>query len=93
MVIILPETRLEKAYNLFSRRIKREIEDSFSRIARDRFHLTVTIGIAAYPVDGTASHSLILAADTALLDAKKCKDRRLIGCSRPVPGYVALATP
>jgi len=82
IVIILPETKLEKAYNLFAKRIKRGIEEEFVRITRDRYRLTVTIGIASYPQDGTTGRELVLAADTALLDAKKRKDLRMIGCSR-----------
>jgi len=90
IVIILPETRLEKAYSLFSRRIKREIESRFSRISGGRFTLTVTIGIASCPQDGTTERDLVLAADRALLDAKKNKPGRMIGCSRPL---LAFATP
>ena len=90
MVIILPETRLEKAYSLFSRRIKREIESRLSRMSGGRFALTVTIGIASCPGDGTTARDLVLAADRALLDAKKKKTSRMIGCSRPLPAF---ATP
>ena len=84
IVIILPETRLAKAYNLFANRIKREIEDGFSRISGGRFSLTVTIGISSYPQDGNTSRELVLAADMALLSAKKNKGSRIIGCSRRV---------
>jgi diguanylate cyclase (GGDEF)-like protein len=90
IVIILPETRLEKAYKLFVSRIKSEIEARFKALSGDRFSLTVTIGIASYPTDGMNAHDLVLAADKALLDAKKNKHSRMIGCSRPV---LAFATP
>jgi len=90
IVVILPETRLEKAYNLFVGRIKSEIETRFKVLSGDRFNLTVTIGIASYPNDGMNAHDLVLAADKALLDAKKNKQSRMIGCSRPVH---ALAIP
>jgi diguanylate cyclase (GGDEF)-like protein len=84
MVIILPETRLEKAYTLFARRIKNDIESEVQAVSIGRVRLTVTIGIASYPQDGVNGRDLVLAADRALLDAKKHKDRRMIGCSRPV---------
>lgn len=84
IVIILPETRLEKAYNLFAKRVKREIEEGFRMISLGRFILTVTIGIASYPEDGMSARDLVLAADKALLAAKKNKHSRKIGCSRAV---------
>jgi len=93
IVVILPETRLEKAYDLFVGRIKREIETRFMELSGDRFSLTVTIGIASYPLDGKGAHDLVLAADRALLDAKKHKDIHMIGCSRPLPVPPPVATP
>lgn len=84
MVIILPETRIEKAYGLFTSRIKSGIENGFCEHTTGKYHLTVTIGISAYPADGTTARDLVLAADMALLDAKKHKDRRMIGCTEPV---------
>jgi diguanylate cyclase (GGDEF)-like protein len=93
IVIILPETRLEKAYDLFVTRIKRDIETRFKKLSGDRFSLTVTIGIASYPQDGTGAHDLVLAADRALLDAKKHKHIQMIGCSRPPRSPLTIATP
>jgi len=93
IVIILPETRLEKAYDLFVTRVKREIEAKFRQLSGDRYCLTVTIGISSYPQDGTGAHDLVLAADLALLDAKKHKDTNMIGCSRPLQAPSAVATP
>ncbi|MEK6699154.1 MAG: sensor domain-containing diguanylate cyclase [Nitrospirota bacterium] len=84
IVIILPETKLVKAYNLFADRIKRGIEEEFARISDRNHPLTVTIGIASFPRDGKNSKELVLAADKALLAAKKDKHSRRIGCSRRV---------
>jgi diguanylate cyclase (GGDEF)-like protein len=84
IVIILPETKLQKAYNLFSKRIKQEIEEGFTRITDGEFALAVTIGIASYPRDGRNAKDLILSADRALLNAKKMKYATSIGCARPV---------
>ena len=86
IAIILPETKLSKAYNLFACRIKHEIEDGFAKLSCDRHTLTVTIGIASYPRDGENAMDLILSADKALLTAKKEKHSRRIGCARVVPG-------
>lgn len=84
IAIILPETRLSKAYNLFAERIKREIEDGFLHVTEKKFPLTVTIGIASFPQDGRSAKELVLAADKALLSAKKKKTKCSIGCSRRV---------
>lgn len=92
IAIILPETKLSKAYNLFANRIKREIEDSFAKLSGGRHALTVTIGIASFPRDGENAMDLVLSADRALLSAKKEKHTRKIGCAHRVPGAL-LATP
>lgn len=84
LVVILPETKLAKAYTLFANRIKRELEEDFTRIYGNGQVLTVTIGIASYPRDGKNAKSLILSADRALLAAKKQKNVCAIGCARPV---------
>ncbi len=75
IVIILPETKFEKAYNLFAKRIKREIEGEFGRMSKKNYKLTVTFGISSYPADGRNARELILAADRALLAAKRDKHR------------------
>jgi len=84
IVIILPETKLSKAYQLFSRRIKQEIEEEFVRLSQGEYALSVTIGIASYPRDGKNAKDLVLSADKALLRAKKMKYTTSIGCARPV---------
>jgi diguanylate cyclase (GGDEF)-like protein len=84
IVIILPETELQKAYELFAQRIKQEIEEGFTKITDGEFTLTVTIGIASYPRDGKNARDLVLSADRALLNAKKMKHTTSIGCARPV---------
>lgn len=87
MVVVLPETRLEKAYNLFVRRTRDEIEGGFSELTGGKYRLSVTIGIASYPVDGVTARDLVLAADRALLHAKKHKRTSAIGCAHPLqPG-------
>lgn len=84
IVIILPDTKLEKAYQLFSKRIKREIEGEFTKLFGKGFALSVTIGLASYPRDGKTARDLVLSADRALLNAKKTKHTTSIGCARPV---------
>jgi diguanylate cyclase (GGDEF)-like protein len=88
MVVILPETGLEKAYNLFARRIKKAMEEGIRTLSPDRAPAGVTIGIASYPRDGATAREVVLAADRALLEAKKHKHQCVIGCSRPVAACV-----
>jgi diguanylate cyclase (GGDEF)-like protein len=85
MVVILPETRLEKAYQLFAKRVRNAMGEALRSLSPD--------GIASYPQDGKDAHDLVLAADRALLDAKKHKHTHMIGCSRPVRSLLAVATP
>ena len=84
IVIVLPETRLSKAYNLFNNRIKREIEEGFTTISGTGHVLSVSIGLASYPHDGKSSRELLMSADGALLATKKQKHICTIGCARPV---------
>jgi diguanylate cyclase (GGDEF)-like protein len=93
IVIILPETKLSKAFNLFSERIRYEIEEGFARISNRDFPLSVTIGIASYPYDCLNARELVLAADRALLSAKKDKKNRKIGCSRLVMAELLTPSP
>lgn len=84
IAIILPETKLSKAYDLFASRIKRDIEDRFANLSKG-YVLTVTIGIASYPRDGRNAMELVLSADKALLSAKKEKHSCRIGCAHSIP--------
>jgi len=93
MVVILPETRLEKAYQLFAKRVRNAMGEALRSLSPDRTAIGVTVGIASYPQDGKDAHDLVLAADRALLDAKKHKHTHMIGCSRPVRSLPAVATP
>jgi diguanylate cyclase (GGDEF)-like protein len=93
MVVILPETRLEKAYQLFAKRVRNAMGEALRSLSPDRTAIGVTVGIASYPQDGKDAHDLVLAADRALLDAKKHKHTHMIGCSRPVRSLLAVATP
>ena len=93
IVIILPETKLVKAYNMFANRIKREIEEGFTMISGTGHVLSVAIGIAAYPHDGKTTPDLVLSADRALLATKKQKHICTIGCARPVAVQYEQALP
>ena len=91
IVIILPETPLDQAYSLFSGRITEGIEAGFARIAKKKTLLSVSMGIAFYPRDGKNARELILAADKALLAAKKKKHARRTRLDeiKPLPLHTA----
>ena len=84
IVIILPETKLAKAYNLFASRIKQEIEEGFTTISGTGHVLSVSIGISSFPHDGRNARELVQSADRALLATKKHKHTCTIGCARLV---------
>lgn len=68
--VILPETNQEGAKNV-AERIRRTIaESSFSTLDGHPVHLSVSIGIASFPLDANTRSGLINAADQALFTAK-----------------------
>lgn len=70
--IILPETGPEKASALAKRLWRRIREHTFAVCGQDTFgQITVSMGIATYPVHAQDRESLIQAADVALLEAKR----------------------
>jgi diguanylate cyclase (GGDEF)-like protein len=73
--LLLPATDAEGAYRVAQRageNLRREFH-------RDAVPVTMSFGIASYPVDGTDADSLFAAADAALLTAKaQGRDRAVI---------------
>ncbi len=65
--IILPETRLDDAYNV-AERIRKTIETS---MPSKTLPLTISLGIASWPSDGVTKEETIACADTALYRAKQ----------------------
>jgi diguanylate cyclase (GGDEF)-like protein len=90
IAIILPETKLVKAYTMFVNRIKQEIEEGFTAISGRGHMLTVSIGISSYPHDGKSTEDLVHSADRALLATKKQKHLCTIGCARPIAAHQEL---
>ena len=69
--VILPETIGEHALKV-AERIRRSIsEGAFATPNGHRVHLSVSIGIASFPLDGSRREELIVAADQALYFAKR----------------------
>ncbi len=70
-ILLLPETERMGAY-LVAERIRREIERHFVRRDVDGkpIQMTLSVGIAQYPVDSTVGESLIGRAEEALYQSK-----------------------
>jgi diguanylate cyclase (GGDEF)-like protein/putative nucleotidyltransferase with HDIG domain len=69
---------------MLAERIRREIEESHDR-------LTVSFGIATFPLHGQSSEAMLRAADQALYAAKRLGRNRTVISSAEVPGILARA--
>jgi len=67
--IILPECPPDQAV-LVAERIRRNVE-AFQNAHRDRYNLTVSAGVAAFPADGEDKEQIFEKADRALYRAKE----------------------
>ncbi len=65
--IILPETRLDDAYNVAERIRKRVERKMSSRV----MPLTISLGMASWPADGVTKEEIIASADAALYRSKQ----------------------
>jgi diguanylate cyclase (GGDEF)-like protein len=65
--VILPEARLDNAYKI-AERIRRAIE---SKASSKAMPVTVSLGVASWPVDGVTREEIIGCADAALYRAKQ----------------------
>gem|GEM_PF-1129072 len=70
--VILPETYKEEAYH-FSERFRKKIEATPLNLPdiKRKIGITVSIGIASFPVDGKTAEQVFISADSALYNAKK----------------------
>lgn len=75
MCIILPETKSEDAY-LSAERIRKNIAAVSLPHSSGDLHITVSIGVAAYPIHAKDKVSLIKASDTAMYNSKSLGKNR-----------------
>ncbi|HYM62156.1 MAG TPA: sensor domain-containing diguanylate cyclase [Thermoanaerobaculia bacterium] len=90
--IIFPETPSTSARDA-ANRLRDVIERRdfvLAQISRT-LHITVSIGVAVYPADGTTGAELIARADAALYHAKKCGKNRVCLCADLAEGMTGLA--
>jgi len=93
-VFILPETSAEEAL-VVAEHIRSKVERESSEVLGVSRQVTVSAGIAVFPVHGSTRHALVLSADAALYSAKQQGKNRCViyrdECSREyraVPGHV-----
>jgi diguanylate cyclase (GGDEF)-like protein len=83
-IVIMPQTEKDEAF-LVAERIRRSVRESLRRTwhAFPKDCITVSIGIASFPHDGTTRKDLIRNADKALYTAKmEGKDRTVLWASQ-----------
>lgn len=76
--VILPDTARENAIEA-AEKLRAAVEKSFDR---DTGRVTVSLGVAAYPVDAEGPQSLLRAADEALYQAKGSGRNRVVAAAR-----------
>ncbi len=68
--VILPNTPTEQAFAI-AERLRQQVADSLFTMANTKaVHLTVSIGLATYPIHATTKEELIMKADKAMYTAK-----------------------
>jgi diguanylate cyclase (GGDEF)-like protein/putative nucleotidyltransferase with HDIG domain len=87
--LLAPDCDEHGAYML-SERIRSDVEGKFASDGKPDTPLTVSFGIATYPLHGQSAEALLRAADQALYAAKRLGRNRSVISSAEVPGILAL---
>ena len=82
--LLMPNTGKETAIRV-AERIRGEIELEGFRIGGERVGLTVSGGVATFPLDGFDWDSLLIAADNALYAAKDSGRNRIVAAGSEAP--------
>jgi len=77
MVLIAPETTKDKAVEL-AERIRMKIANRVFALGHETTNVTVSIGVATYPMDAESSTELISKADQALYAGKNRGRNRVV---------------
>jgi len=68
--IILPSVHKSEAYKIADR-LRKRIEEAKIILRKQETHITVSIGVANFPLDSSDTDELILKADKAMYEAKQ----------------------
>jgi diguanylate cyclase len=82
-VVVLPETSLPRAVQL-AERVRRAVAErtyEFGRENGEPVHVTISIGVAAFPADARTEEALLRAADAAVYDAKSRGRNRVVAAA------------
>jgi len=82
--LLMPNTGKETAIRV-AERIRGEIDLAGLRIGAERVGMTVSGGVATFPLDGFDWDSLLIAADNALYAAKDAGRNRIVAAGKEVP--------
>jgi diguanylate cyclase (GGDEF)-like protein len=85
IVAVLPETDVEGAVQAAERLRATVADPLFLAAGQPPVSLTVSVGVAVFPLNGTTADALMRAADTALYDAKRA-GRNAWRLAAAVPG-------
>lgn len=90
-VLLMPDSNMQAAQHVCER-IRAAVERAEVVWNNERLSITLSGGIACFPVDGTNSASLVGAADAALYAAKRAGRNRILQAGAPVPVVQATDT-
>ncbi len=77
-MVLLPETEPEGAYTVADK-LRREVARLGFRVGERTIRTSISIGLVAFPEDGSTMDALISAADAAMYEAKRRGKNQIVG--------------
>ncbi len=77
-VVLLPETDVVGGY-VVAEKLRRDIEAMTLHAASRNVRSSISVGLVAYPDDGSTIEQLVAAADVAMYEAKRRGKNRIVG--------------
>lgn len=89
-VVLMPETDGDGCLSLAERIREVVATTPFCITPREEIGITISIGVAIYPVSADTKESLIMASDAALYEAKRTGRNRVCTHARPTQDQIAV---